>query len=326
MAAPMSARSPVARSAQPVVESPLSARMKVRMRNPLLVRDDVGKARPTCYDLPEDGFAFGRANTKEEEGAGEVMRWRGADTNMPPSPERAVQDFQRLNKRALANRHCSAREQALFRREQAVDLPLLVAPESPRTQADIKPVKMLPSDIVPTWCYGHRARPSTPIKELISNKYGIMQEQELESFYDEVAVMRESDTANIRKIPLTRASRGHASPSKKATMRSLSQGEKDPFKMSKFKKIGPRVAFPNKTSELMRMAADPSVPETAWGAQLSDGDSVKEIMARAGMEGYAGGGGGEPSSIDSVAEIMAKSGITVPSHGALGKPAMATGS
>ena len=39
--------------------------------NPLLQREDVGRARPSCHKLPEEGFTFGRIEYRDPEGAGD---------------------------------------------------------------------------------------------------------------------------------------------------------------------------------------------------------------------------------------------------------------
>ena len=44
------------------------------VQNPLLLKDDVGKAKPTTYNLPqEQAFVFGKALKKDQEGAKEGM-------------------------------------------------------------------------------------------------------------------------------------------------------------------------------------------------------------------------------------------------------------
>ena len=39
-------------------------------KNQLLARDDIGKAKPATRDLPPEGFAFGKPDKKDPEGAG----------------------------------------------------------------------------------------------------------------------------------------------------------------------------------------------------------------------------------------------------------------
>jgi hypothetical protein len=36
------------------------------------VKDDIGKCKPATRDLPPDGFAFGRPDKKDQEGAGVI--------------------------------------------------------------------------------------------------------------------------------------------------------------------------------------------------------------------------------------------------------------
>jgi hypothetical protein len=39
--------------------------------NHLLLKDDVGRPKPTTRDLPYEGFTYGKAETRDNEGAGE---------------------------------------------------------------------------------------------------------------------------------------------------------------------------------------------------------------------------------------------------------------
>ena len=39
--------------------------------NVLLVKDDVGKSKPSTRDLPPESFSFGKSAGKDEEGAAE---------------------------------------------------------------------------------------------------------------------------------------------------------------------------------------------------------------------------------------------------------------
>ena len=40
-------------------------------KNPLLVKGEVGKAKPTIYNLPNQDFAYGKGYIKDKEGAKE---------------------------------------------------------------------------------------------------------------------------------------------------------------------------------------------------------------------------------------------------------------
>ena len=50
----------------------MSAAYMSRTRNPLLVKDDVGRAKPSCYKLPPEDFSYGRPDMPDYEGAREV--------------------------------------------------------------------------------------------------------------------------------------------------------------------------------------------------------------------------------------------------------------
>ena len=44
--------------------------MQYKEKNSLLTRDDIGKAKPSTYNLKDQGFVYGVANKKEPFGAG----------------------------------------------------------------------------------------------------------------------------------------------------------------------------------------------------------------------------------------------------------------
>ena len=81
-----------------------------KKKNQLLVKDDVGKAKPATRDLPPDGFAFGKPDRKDPEGAGigntywdsnsplVTSSWRAHEQSKQAAPER---DFKKLNKMGI---------------------------------------------------------------------------------------------------------------------------------------------------------------------------------------------------------------------------------
>jgi hypothetical protein len=44
----------------------------VNKKNQLLVKDDIGKAKPITRDMPPEGFTFGKPDKKDSEGAGVI--------------------------------------------------------------------------------------------------------------------------------------------------------------------------------------------------------------------------------------------------------------
>lgn len=209
-----------------------------RTRNPLLQKDDVGRSKPTCYDLPEDQFAYGRPGNQDLEGAREVsMHWVSHTPSRPPLDH--APDWVYHNRRAAGSKVLQARDMKHFRRERDLlhggppgDLSAHKGHGS-QTARDI-----IPSDVVPGFTYGRKVRPSTPVQEVISHRFGEQAEQELNRFYADFHEAQEQLKTHVRKIPLTTASRGHASVAKKMSMQ---EQPKELFKIGKFKRATSKV-------------------------------------------------------------------------------------
>ncbi len=85
----------------------------INKKNLLLVKDDVGKAKPATRDLPPDGFTFGRADRRDQENAGVVTSsWKLHEQSRPKDPER---DFKKLNKMSIKQGIIDAKQQKEFR-------------------------------------------------------------------------------------------------------------------------------------------------------------------------------------------------------------------
>merc|ERR1719389_192191 len=90
-------------------------------KNCVLTKDDVGKAKPTCYDLPDEGFAYGRAEPADLEGAREVtMHWAAHVPRAKPGTD--CQDFRKINKLATKVNVTNAKDLATFRKGNDVTL------------------------------------------------------------------------------------------------------------------------------------------------------------------------------------------------------------
>jgi hypothetical protein len=227
-----------------------------KTRNPLLVKDDVGRAKPSCYDLPGEEFAYGRPDNPDFEGAREVtMQWVSHVAR--PRPEENVQDFRKLNKMSTKAGVLKAANLREFRREN----PVRLAP----TLASGPPPKVFPSEVVPSFTYGKQGRPSTPIAAVISNQFAAEYEQALEENYAQYE--REKMEIGFRKIQTTKASEGHALNSRKV----VTEEKKEPFKLSKFKNVQPKMKLPDRLKEAQAAAA---VTTPDGGAVVDPGAAV----------------------------------------------------
>lgn len=68
----------------------------VARNNILLVKDDVGKAKPCTVKLPSDGHVYGKPDTKDQEGARVItsswIEHKQSKSYVPPK------DFKKINK------------------------------------------------------------------------------------------------------------------------------------------------------------------------------------------------------------------------------------
>jgi len=232
MKAPLSARANASATAAAVNMMPGGVPRMGPPTNPLLVRDDVGKAKASCYDLPNDKFAYGRPGNHDSEGAREVsMYW--VSHKPSPTPESNAPDFVWFNKRAASARVTTARDLAYYRKEHDS--------LTPRYGIDSRkpPGKVIPSDMIASFTYGKKVRPSTPIDEVISHRFAEAAEEDLKKFYTDTFEEYNQAASKVRKIPLTTASRGHASFARKAMQQE--ERKEDLYKLSKFKSVPTKI-------------------------------------------------------------------------------------
>lgn len=201
--------------------------------NALLTKDGVGRARPSCYELPGEGFAYGRVECGDTEGAREVaFTWVG---HQPSARRESCEpDFVRSNVRAASLRAVNSKDIKLYRREWDELTPRYRGGRPPRGE---RPA--LPSDARPGFAYGKKVPPSTPIQMVMAHRWGDRAERDLDTFYAELGEQKELLKSRVQKISLTHASRGHGYPAKQASLRPDEPEEL--FKMGKFKRVPSRV-------------------------------------------------------------------------------------
>jgi len=207
-----------------------------RRFNPLLQKDDVGKSRGTCYDLPDSEVPYGRPGNSDIEGAREVsMNWVSHAPSQRPRDH--APDWVTHNKRAAVSKVMNGKDMKHFRRER--DL-LDGGQHGGSVRSGSQTARdLIPSDVVPGFTYGRKVRPSTPISEVIANRSGEQAEQDLKRFYTDFHDAQDQMRTRVRKIPLTAASRGHGTVARQMAMRP--DEDKELFKLSKFKRAAPKV-------------------------------------------------------------------------------------
>jgi len=228
----------------------MSAAYCQRTRNPLLVKDDVGSAKPSCYRLPPEDFAYGRPDMPDFEGAREVtMQW--VAHHAEERKDSGVQDFKKLNKAALKNKVIDSRKLTQFRRENSAPL-LITNPTGP-------PPKVFPSEVVPSFTYGKKTRPSTPIAQVVSNQFAAEYQASLEEIYDYYEKEKKEKKAPV--IRTTKAAEGHA----RKFLEMEKPEPKEKFILSRFKNISGKLQIPGGSQKPKQITVEPA---QAGGADI----------------------------------------------------------
>ena len=75
----------------------MSQDFRAKSKNCLITRDDVGKGKPSCFDLPDEKFTYGYVPPKEAESAGGIMRtWV---EHIPSVPKSSLDSARRTGRR-----------------------------------------------------------------------------------------------------------------------------------------------------------------------------------------------------------------------------------
>ncbi|CAE8606852.1 unnamed protein product [Polarella glacialis] len=234
-----------------------------RTNNAVLMKDDVGKAKPTVYSLPHEGHAYGRSEPADVEGAREVtMHWAAHVPRPKMGPE--TQDFRKLNRAAAKSGVRHAKDLAEFRK--GVDIKLI-----PSGPSGCLP-KVIPSDVIPSFAYGQKSRPSTPIAHVVGNTYAMEYEEVMEKGYR--ALEQDKLVYSKTKIKLTKAAKDRIVAARSRNMMEmLNEAPKEPFKLSKFKKVTARIVLPglSKASSMPNIRAY-AQPEAMSAAEMDTAD------------------------------------------------------
>mmetsp|Transcript_118432 Transcript_118432/g.313108 ORF Transcript_118432/g.313108 Transcript_118432/m.313108 type:complete len:224 (+) Transcript_118432:101-772(+) len=200
-------------------------------RNCILQKDDVGRAKRSTYDLPDDNHAFGRAEQPDMEGAGDVLNsWAAHVPGPREGPDR--RDFLRMNKMAAGSRVTTAKDLAEFRKNNDVR----VAPAGPTGALP----KIIPSDVFPGFAYGIKARPSTPIHQVLNGDYEAAEAARLDLLYRQRGEASEGRQRK-HKVQMTKSAKAQI---ENARALKTAEGAPDPpapFKMNKYKNVSSKL-------------------------------------------------------------------------------------
>ncbi|CAK57927.1 unnamed protein product (macronuclear) [Paramecium tetraurelia] len=195
--------------------------------NPLLMKDDVGKSKPSTYNLPNQDFIYGQPLSRDKEGAKEVtMTWKFHQESQDHLPNR---DFAELNKQSIHNGSFKAHDMYKFR--QTHDARLKV-----KKGTNIQAIE-LPEE---EFRYGRKNRPSTPMKLVMGNSYCIEAESTILDKYQQRAGSQDSKMTSSM-VKGNKASQLFHDTNHKKLAAIQGVEKKEPFKMEKFKSVTSKI-------------------------------------------------------------------------------------
>ena len=187
-----------------------------KSNNFLIVKDSMGKAKPSTVPLPEASFAYGHRCKGDQEGVSSLLSsWA---EHRPSRLSKPDHDFKRLNILSVFEGVHTARDQRKFRRNSDVR----VKTASQRSQISI-----------PDITFGDSARPSTPMKAVLGNFYGEQAAEEVTANY--------TPKTGKRVFSSGRSTVGFEKRNQ-WIRKSLENDEKTMFKLKKFLAVLPRTS------------------------------------------------------------------------------------
>lgn len=132
------------------------------LQSELQYLSELGKCRRRGHKLPPQGFTYGITIPRRDGGVGEAMS-HGPEKEHSSNPDfEYVRDYSALNKAALEAGLTTAKEQSRYRTIQDIKKKVFIRDVSPGK----KPLKFA-DDMV----FGTANRPSTPIVEVLQNRF-----------------------------------------------------------------------------------------------------------------------------------------------------------
>ncbi|KAI8851866.1 hypothetical protein BC829DRAFT_99044 [Chytridium lagenaria] len=215
--------------------------------NPLLVRDSVGKTRPSVYDLPEASHVYGKkVERNPEETAAQVLQhWNVKATSKHAIP---ALDYITMNRNTAKQGINSPKEIRDYRKGHPVRMKVgdnavyakLNTATNGETSAELRRQRLigpLPSDHDKAFAYGKPTRPSTPVACLMTDVY--------QREWIEDQEKREKERETVERERTKRKQTKTVTPAKVSLPKKILLIDKDPntlFKLSKFQKRKPKIS------------------------------------------------------------------------------------
>lgn len=215
--------------------------------------------KATTYALPSESFTYGRRDQLEEEGVKEVVNsWQH---HTPPAESIPGRDFVKLNRSAVVKGAVSSKDIAHFRTTHDARL---------KTGATL--TKASPKKHDPNFTFGKPSKPSTPIHDVLNNTFqrnAIIAAQRAQAFRDAQREAEENAKAGkFGQSQHTRASLGH--------MKIRAPPAREPFKLEKFKNVGPRIGYQGLSTQPSNYAQTQVEQEQQYAAAAEESQRFQQ--------------------------------------------------
>ncbi|KAG2448704.1 hypothetical protein HYH02_006060 [Chlamydomonas schloesseri] len=244
-------------------------------QNPLLAHAPLGTVKPVLFNNPPPEKVFGYMPPRDPEGAREVMMvWKGHNASPSKDEVKPSPDFKTLNKMAIASGLSTAKDQPAFRKEHS-DVKLKTANEvnaaSPTRRSNLPTIPPSKQGNMFGMPSGHRTAEvvrsfgpeEPPVKYLVQGAY---QDEWVRKQLEAEAAGGGRGRPYIPPAP-TKAVLGH---SYGASRYLQPPNNEEPWKMSKFKTVGPKVTQYSGGSVRGSGAAPPAGGEEAYAGEAAE--------------------------------------------------------
>lgn len=194
---------------------------------------DIMSFLASSHSLPESSFTYGQPNLRDDENARTLTsNWREHVPSRNRVDSNSV-NFISVNGGACKQAKVSAKMINLIAHRIKEKQGKLAKDYAPSKQDSVLEFS---KKVDPSHAFGLPTRPSTPLMDLIQNKFGKEGEAESRKQYERYHSEQVSQSKTHMTVRKTKSSEGHAKKSK-----TSSTAEKQLFKLSRFKNVQSRL-------------------------------------------------------------------------------------
>ncbi|KAI8817113.1 uncharacterized protein EV422DRAFT_255070 [Fimicolochytrium jonesii] len=229
--------------------------------NVLLVHSSVGKTRPTVYSLPTTNHVYGKKVEWDDYGCAQVLQhWHAKVQAANAKAEPRTLDYIAMNRGAAKEGIINPKDLRKYRKLHPIRIQVGVKgssssiPVTAGVGGVLNRKAPIPSDANPAFTYGKPTRPSTPVADLMTDRY-----------QREWQLQQDKKLAHERSLPKVKSNKPkpakHRDTDTSDRIPFVNIAERDPkslWKISKFQKVGAHLhTWRDESEAALRFEANP---------------------------------------------------------------------